>query len=626
MSYNKVNNNSKSISYLDKDFDSLKTSLINLARIYFPDTINDFSEASPGTMFIEMASYIGDILSFYTDAQIQEIFIQHAQQRKNLFAMAYNLGYVPSVTSPSSVELEVFQQIPSNALYEPDYDYALRIAKNSIFKTNNGSNVKFLTQDSIDFSVSSSSDPTELSVWTIDSGTNKPSYYLLKKKVKAISAEIITKTFDIGGPERFKKISLTDTDIIGIESITDSDNNTWYEVPYLAQETIFEEVPNNSYNDPDLPQYGGNSYLLKLRRVPKRFATRFKADDTLEIQFGAGISSGGDTDIIPNPDNVGLGIKDGRSLIDLAYDPSNFLYTKAYGEVPSNTTLTVRYMRGGGVISNVPPNSINRVDTLLATPTKGNLDSTLYQYVLSSVASTNPGAATGGGDGDTTEDIRLNAIASFATQKRTVTKSDYLFRALSMPSKFGRVAKVHLAQDTQISLESSKRISNPNALNLYVLGYDINKKLNNLSYVTKTNLATYLEQYRMLTDSINIKDAYILNMGVNFEIITSNPSNNDLVLVECINVLKNYFNIDKWQINQPVNHSEVINLLYNVSGVHSVPSLSFVNINGVSKGYSNYKYDFDVATRDGVLYPPVDPSIFEVKYPNRDIKGKVKTI
>ena len=195
-------------------------------------------------MFIEMASYVGDILSFYTDAQIQEIFIQHAQERENLFGIAYNLGYVPAVTNPSSVELDLYQQIPADADGLPDYRYAFRVNRNSTFLPNNSSNVSFLIQSSVNFGVSSSVDPTEQTIWSIDSNTNKPTYYLLKKKVRAISADLRTITFDIGSPERFKTLSINDTNIIGIESITDSDNNTWTEVPYLAQETIFEEVAN----------------------------------------------------------------------------------------------------------------------------------------------------------------------------------------------------------------------------------------------------------------------------------------------------------------------------------------------------------------------------------------------
>ena len=622
MAYSSATSDNKTINYLNKDFSDFKGALINLAQIYYPDTVNDFTEASPGTMFIEMASYIGDVLSFYTDAQVQETFLQYAQERENLYALAYTLGYIPVVTNPASVELEIFQQIPANAEGLPDYDYALRIQKNSTFKPNNGSGVDYLIQSDVNFAFSSSFDTTEQSIYSVN-GT-QPDYFLLKKKVKALSAEIETANFDIGAAERFKTISLDDSKIIGIQSITDSDGNEYTEVPYLAQETIFEEVPNTEVNDPDLKQYQNQvPFLLRTKKVAKRFVTRFRSDKKMEIQFGAGATSGDDTTIIPNPDNIGLGIKDGRSLLDIAYDPSNFLFTKAYGEVPSNTTLTVKYLTGGGINSNANANVINRVGSLTIIPSKGGTSPTVFNTAIESIACNNPEPATGGGPGDSSQDIRLNAIANFSAQKRTVTKEDYIFRALSMPPQFGKVAKAYIVQDTQISMDTNKRISNPNALNLYTLGYDYNKKLASLSYAAKVNLGTYLEQYRMLTDAINIKEASVINFKIEFDISVKKGFSNDQVLLNSINSLKSFFNTDNWQINQPINIGDISGLLYTINGVQTANNVTFTNIFGENSGYSKFKYNFDAATRNGTIYPSLDPSIFELKYPNTDIIGRV---
>ena len=626
MAYSTTSNNAgsnKTIKYLNKDFSDFKNDLINLAEVYYPDIVNDFTEGSPGTMFLEMASYVGDVLSFYTDAQVQETFLQYAQERENLYALAYNLGYRPVISNPSIVELEVFQQIPADN-GEPDYRYALTIEKNSEFLPNNSTGVKFLTQDNVNFSFSSSFDPTEQTVYSLEPGGTQPKYYLLKKKVKAISAEQKSTTFSIGAAERFKTLSLDDTKIIGIQSIVDSEGNVYTEVPYLAQETVFEEVPNNEANDPELSQYSAQTpFLLRTKKVSKRFVTRFRSDKKLEIQFGAGATEGDDTTIIPNPDNIGLGIKDGSSLLDKSYDPSNFLYTKAYGEVPSNTTLTVTYLVGGGINSNANANVINRKGTIVAKAREGGLDSTILTYVTNNIEVNNPTPATGGGPGDTAEDIRLNAIANFSAQKRTVTKDDYIFRALSMPPQFGSVAKAYLTQDTQISLDTNKRISNPNALNLYVLGYDINKHLNELSLASKTNLATYIEQFRMLTDAINIKNASVINFKVEFNITVKSGFSNDGVLLGCINSLKSYFNIDNWQINQPIIKGDITGLLYNVDGVLNVNNVSIENKFGENLGYSKFKYNFEAATRNNTIYPSLDPSIFELKYPNTDIIGRI---
>ena len=624
MAYSSATSDNKTVNYLNKDFSDFKGALINLAEIYYPDTSNDFSEGSPGTMFIEMASYIGDVLSFYTDAQVQETFLQYAQERENLYALAYTLGYIPAVTNPSSVELEIFQQIPANSSGGPDYDYALRIRKNSSFLPNNNSGTSYIIKNDVNFAFSSSFYNTEQTVYSV-SGT-QPNYFLLKKKVKAISAEIKTTSFTIGAAERFKTLTLNDSKIIRIQSIIDSDGNEWTEVPYLAQETIFEEIPNIEVNDPTLKQYQNQvPFLLRTKKATKRFVTRFKSNKKMEIQFGAGATSGDDTTIIPNPDNIGLGINDGRSLLDKSYDPSNFLFTKAYGEVPSNTTLTVTYLVGGGINSNTNANTINRLGSLTVLPTKGGTNSTVFNTAVSSIACNNPKPAIGGGPGDSAQDIKLNAIANFSSQKRTVTKEDYIFRALAMPPQFGSVAKAYVAQDTQISLDTNKRISNPNALNLYTLGYDYNKKLTPLSYAAKVNLATYLEQYRMLTDAINIKEASIINFKIEFDITVKSGYSNDRTLLTAINKLKQFFSIDNWQINEPINTGDITGLLYTINGIQTVNNLTFTNLFGENVGYSKFKYNFDAALRNNIIYPSLDPSIFELKYPNTDIIGRVTT-
>ena len=623
MSYSKVNSENKTVNYLNRDYNQLKQQLIDFAKIYYPDTANDFSEGSPGMMFIEMAAYVGDVLSFYTDTQLQETLLEYAQERENLFDLAYNLGYKPQVTNASSVVLDITQTVPAGAT-GPDFTKTLTVKKGSSFLPANNTKIEFLTQEDVNFSFSSSFDPTEISVFSIDPTTNEPLKYLLKKSVKAISGKPVSKVFTVGSPERFLTLNIKDTDIISIESITDSDNNSYTEVPYLAQETVFEEVLNVSSNDPVLSQYNDEvPFLLKTKKVPKRFVSRFKANNSLEIQFGSGISSSPDEEIIPNPDNVGLGINDGRSQLDLAYDPSNFLYTKTYGEVPSNTTLTVTYLKGGGLNSNVPSNTITRTGTL---STRANNAGQSVSDQISSLAVTNPNPASGGGPGDTNDDIRLNAAANFNAQQRAVTKEDYLFRSLVMPPKFGKVAKAYLIKDDQISIETSRRIANPNGLNLYTLGYNSSKQLTNLSVAAKENLATYLEQYRMLTDAINIKNAFVINIDVEFEITTFKNFNNGEVVTNCINELKKFFNIDRWQINQPIIINEIFNVLGTVDGVASIGSVNVNNKFSEVLGYSKYKYDIEQATVNGIIYPSLDPSIFEVKYPNADIKGRVKSL
>ena len=556
MAYTKLSNKSqdKDVRYLNKDFNTFKQQLIEFTKVYYPNTFNDFSEGSPGMMFLEIAAYVGDILSFYTDTQLQESFLALSQEKENLYHLAYAMGYRPKITTTSTTTLDVFQLLPSkivNSTYVPDYDYTLRLNPGSLFASTEGP--IFRLEDRVDFERSSSFDETETNVYQLDNNNN-PQYYLLKKKSKVIQANLKSQTFPVGISEKFLNINLIDKNIIAIESIIDSDGNRWSEVPYMAQDTLFEDIENIGANDPELSQYNSQTpYLLKLKKVPKRFVSRLLADGNLQISFGAGISDKDDEQIIPNPDNIGLGLKDGSSKLNTAFDPSNFLYTRTYGEAPSNTTLIVNYLVGGGILANVSANTITK-NELLDITQKPNLISGIANFIKESIITTNPEAATGGGGEESIEEIRMNTMASFAAQHRTVTKNDYIVRTYSMPAKFGRIAKAYITQDDQLTPLTTEpnRISNPLALNLYVLGYNQRKKLTTLNNATKNNLATYLEEHRMLTDSINIKNAFIINVGLDFEIVTFKSYNNQQVLLECITELKDYFKVDNWQINQPI--------------------------------------------------------------------------
>ena len=628
MAYSKTSNKTqeKDIKYLNKDFSDFKSQLIEYTQNYFPETYNDFSDASPGMMFMEMAAYVGDVLSFYQNTQLQENFLALAKEKENLFNLAYSLGYRPKATNTANVEIELFQLVPAKVSndHQPDMDYALEIKAGTEFISSEGAT--FTSDKDVNFKIDSEFEPTEISVYQIDTVTNKPEYYLLKKKTKASSGTIKTETFDINSFEKFLTLDITDSGIIGIDSIVDSDGNNWTEVPYLAQDITFDAIENIASNDPELHGYNAQTpYLLKVKKVPRRYVTRLLSDNSLQIQFGAGENSVVDEEIIPNPDNIGLMIKDGRSKLDFAYDPSNFLYTGTYGIVPVNTSLTVNYKcNKEGIRANVTAGTINqfgKIDIKHNT----NLNASVLEYVKNSLTVNNEEAATGAGSGDTIEDIRQNAMASFAAQNRTVTKEDYLIRTLSMPPKFGRVAKAYITQDDQISplVSSPGRIPNPMALNLYVLGYNKNKQLTTLNEATKTNLATYLEQHRMLTDAINIKDAYHINIQLEFEIVTFKNFNNQEVLFNCIEELKDYFKIDKWQVNQPIIKSEIFNNIGAVKGVQSVVDVRLNNIANEIQGYSPYKYDLDDATLKGIIYPSLDPSIFEIRFPSEDIKGRI---
>ena len=608
----------KDITYINKDFNDIRAQLINFSQTYFPNTYTDFSPASPGMMFIEQASYVSDVLSFYLDNQIQETYLQYARQFDNLYDLAYMFSYKPKVTGLAVVDVDVYQQVPSKVVGSqtvPDFDYALEIPENTSVSSRSGT--RFNIQEPIDFSVSSSIDPTVTTISQISLG--EPTYYLLKKTRKAVSGTITSTNFTLGNYTAYPTVELNVSNISNIIDILDSDGNRYYEVDYLAQDLVYDSIKNTNTNDPNNYQDGDAPYILKTKSVNRRFTTRFINESTLQIQFGSGKPLQTDEEVTPNPNNVGLGLPFEQNKLTTAYSPTNFIFTNTYGVAPSNTTLTVRYLAGGGVVSNIDANTLNTIDSSTVKFLNPGLNNNITaDFVFNSLAVNNPIAASGGGGGDTIEEIRQNSLSNFNTQQRNVTADDYLIRALSMPSKYGIVSKAFAAK------ASTK---DPDViLDLYILTQDSNGNLTKSSDAIKNNLKTYINQYRMIGDSVNIKDAFIVNIGCEFDIITLPNYNNSEVLTKCISSVKNYFELRRWQINQPIILREITVLLDGIPGVQTVASIDIINKAGTTSGYSEYAYSISGATQGGVIYPSLDPSIFEIKFPNDDIKGRIVSL
>ena len=619
----------KQVNYLNKDFSDFRDNLIEFAKQYFPNTHNDFNESSPGMMFIEMAAYVGDVLSYYIDSQFRESLLAYAEEKRNVYNIAQSFGYKPKTTTPATTILDVFQTIP--ALNEkPDFRYTLTVNAGTEI-TAGSTGATFRTLEDVNFKFSSSYDPREVDIFETDSGS--PTKFLLKKKVKVESGEITTDRFTFGSAEKYSEIKLANPDVIEILSCTDSDGNSWSEVDSLARDTVFEEIENNVDNDPtSVINRDVSPYILKLKKTSRRFTSFINQDDETLLRFGAGVSNNPDEEIIPNPDVVGSNLPGSPSKLGQAFDPSNFLKTEAFGLAPSNTTLTIQYSHGGGIDDNVASGDITSRSSIGFQIQDATLSSTLVQDAKDSVRFTNPKPATGGSSGQSVREVRESALAFYQAQSRAVTKEDYIVRAYSLPQRFGNIAKVHLVQDEQLNIEQEK-VVNPLALDMYTLGFDSTKKLTQLSNVVKENLKTYLSQFRLVTDAVNIKDAYVINIGVKFSILTKVGFNKNDVLLRCVSRVKDFFEIDRWQIGQPIILSDIAYELSLVDGVASiVPPVEnnpnklpiiIENKYKVSDGYSGNFYNIEKSLIDGVLYTALDPSIFEVKYPNTDIQGRV---
>ena len=660
----------KNVNYVGKDFSSLKQNLIEFTKTYFPDTYSDFNEASPGMVFIEQAAAIGDLLSFYQDTQLKESMLMYVTERKNVIALAQSMGYKPKISTPAVTTLTVYQLCPSvfkndgGTRFEVDERFCLKIKDGLEIKSNSNSNITFRTIDGVDFANSGS---REVDVHTRDTNGN-PLWYLLTKKVKAISAsEVSTGVTFAPNETDYPTTTIDDSSIIEITSVVDSnDGSKWYEVPYLAQESIFVEQANI---DGELESYSNIvPYILEVQKVPKRFSIKVNSNNTIDLQFGSGDTRLNDEQILPNTKNVGLGLANSVNRLNQGIDPSNFLKTNTFGIAPAGKSLTIKYLKGGGVESNINTGDLTKIskiqfeEDLLSIPDNLLL---AYNETKNSVAAENLEPAIGGRGSESIEEIRQNALATFGSQNRAVTRQDYIVRALSMPERYGSVAKVYVSPDGEIDNNSPSSIlaspqniaeftniveglkdkskqdiqkelvkyltqkntnigevNNPFAINMYLLGYNGDKKLTQLNQAVKQNLKTYLGEYRMMTDAVNIIDGFVVNIGIDFEIACYQNYNKREVIANCLVQLQDYFNIDNWTFNKPINISEIELILANVEGVMSVPSVKITNLCGGDGNYSPNKYNIEQATKGKMVYPSLDPCIFEVKYPNKDIKGR----
>ncbi len=610
----------RDIKYLNREFSDIRAKLIEYSKTYFPNTYNDFSPASPGMMFMEQAAYVGDVMSFYLDNQLQETFTQFARQTNNLYELAYMFGYKPKATTSAQATISLYQQIPSKLVgneYTPDFDYAVTIGENTTISSLTNPDSTFIIEDKCDFSISSSLDPTQISIYQQLNGN--PQYYLLTKQRNASSGTIKSKDFTFTDFQQFPTVEIESENIIGILDCVDNDGNIWYEVDYLGQEMIYDSISNTNPNDPNYSSDKSNTpFLLQLKKIQRRFATRFTSATNLQIQFGAGNPNDTDELITPNPNNVGIGLPFEQDKLTAAYSPTNFLFTNTYGIAPTNTTLTIRYLTGGGVESNVEAGNLSGIDSSNSSFNIINLDATTATYVMGTLAGTNIAAANGGKAGDTDKEIRENTLMQIASQQRSVTLDDYMVRAMSMPSRYGTIAKAYVEKPTL-----DKQVSTVETLCMYILSQNLNGNLSNATEALKKNLRTYLSQNKMIGDSIEIKNAYIINISIDFEIVVLPNFINSQVILSCIQSLQEYFNLDNWQINQPIITRDLFVRLDRIEGVQTVKDIKFSNKSGISLGYSRYSYDIEGATLNKVIYPSLDPSIFEVKYPDTDIKGRV---
>lgn len=626
----------KQISYLNKSFDDYQSSLQNFVKTYFPQTYSDFSAGSPGSIFIDLASYVGDVLGYYIDSNFRENLLPFTTEISNIIPLAQSFGYQPKPATAATVNADIFQLVPAQGIsanYAPDPRFYIRLSPDAVFATEDFGAINFRTIDEVNFG-----DPTdrELTVYSIDA-FNRPTFYLVKKTVQLVAGTIKTFTANFTTPQRFATVTIPDQNVLDVISVIDGNGATWSQVDYLAQDLILNSILNTNSSTSNTSSSIPPTYNLQIVSTPKRFVVRYDDQFQCELDFGSGVLD--DTDVTINLEPTKIANSEYQTnLGSTTLDPSDFLSSKSYGQAPVGE-LTITYATGGGIESNVPSNTITRVVTVdvLNDPSIFNpQELSVWNSVKQSIAVNNSEPASGGKGQDSVEEIRQNAIAFFNAQNRCVTANDYVVRTYAMPPKFGGVAKAFVVQDEQINnilrdTQGQAPIGGefvidtpgPGIINLYVLGFNQDKQLVTLNDSTKQNLATYLDQFRILTENVRILDAFIITIGVDFRITVFKNFNMQDTLAQCLSQLQDFFNVDNWNIGQPLILNDLYMTIASVEGVQSVLSVTVSNKYAFQDGagYSPFLYDIQNATVDGVIYTSADPSIFFVQNPDIDLRG-----
>lgn len=591
----------RDINYLARDFNSYKNELINYTKKYFPNDWQDFNEASGGMALLEMIAYVSDNLSFLIDRSVNECFIDRAIEPKNIYSLAKNMGYSPKFKSPSLASLEISATFDNSTSSQSVFT----LSKGSRVRTSIQPSVNFEIVDDVDFSSSrnrtSSTPQSGFTTFTV-SGVN------------AISG--ISKTFEttVGVATPFLRVELPDSDINEIVSVESSDGKEWYKVNNLAEETIFYgDLNTDNATKDDTP------YILKLKKVPRRFTVEKSAGNKTSLIFGGGTSSAEDSEIIPNPEDFVLppslrGSPSGFS--PSLVDSSNFLKTGTLGIAPSNTIISINYRVGGGIQSNVGRNTISEYATKIvefANPDIVNTNPSLSRTVTNTLTVTNTEQATGGAESEDLRSIKRNAISAFSAQNRVITLQDYQVRVLSMPANFGSVFRCFARKDPKSNTGVELILSSVNSQNNLVAS----------NGVLKNNVETYIKQFKSFSDTIKISDAKIVNLGVEFGIEPAVGINGSQALLDALLLLKDLLRINNTSFNDEIIISEYVLRIQSLSTVNAVSYFRFVNLNkNNGTEYSDYIYDVKSNTSNGKLKIPAD-SLWEIKFPDRDIVGAI---
>jgi len=597
-------------SYLNRDFNSFRASLTQYGRTFFSDKISDFSENGFAGMMIELNAYVGDVMSYYMDHQFQELDLNQATEPRNIERLIRNTGVKIEGASPAVVDIEFYMEIPAKLVsgeYIPD-PFLLPII-NAGTKLSSSSGIIFSLTEDLDMGerkFSGSLYASYVTMKTDDSGN--PTSFSVMRSGKCVSATTSSETFAI--PNRFKPfrtIILKKANVNEVISIIDSEGNEYYEVDSLSQDTVYKRILNLSNDKDDV------SESIELIPAPRRFITEASVvTRKTTVRFGGGSALSTDDDIMPDPSDLSLPLYGKRkTLSNFTINPNKLLSTTTLGVAPQNTTLTVIYRHGGGISHNVGEGDIRSVNSL-STKFKKSTSSVNVSSIRSSLEVINRSRAAGGEDAPNINEMRGIAISQRNAQMRIVTREDLIARIYSMPNKFGRVFRVGIRSNPY----------NPLASMISIVSRDSYGNLSISPDTLKENLKTFLNQSRLISDAADIVDASIINLGISYGVTVSTNANPESVIQKINSNLKNYFQIENFQIGQPIVTTDVVNIIINTQDVVSLVDLKFSNKTGEIGGnnYSDVSMSISSNTSRGIISCP-GGSIFEVKFPDDDIVG-----
>tara|TARA_R100000664_G_C2759886_1_gene150228 strand:- start:9317 stop:11110 length:1794 start_codon:yes stop_codon:yes gene_type:complete len=587
------------IDYTNREFESIKRDLEGIAKRYYRDSFRDFSEASFGSMMLDAVAYVGDQLSFYLDYNVNESFLDTAYQFDNVLRHGRTLGYKFQGRASTYGKAALYVLVPASATgIGPDRRYIPTIRRGATFSSNTG--LSFTLTENIDFS-----DP-QLPIVTarVDTSTGSPTYYAIKAYGEVVSGFFGSESVTVGSYERFKKINITNPNVTEIISVTDSEGNEYYEVDYLAQDMIFKEVSNKDFRNDNVPA------ILKPFLVSRKFVVeRNRAGVTL--QFGSGDSS--QSDVVADPSTVAVQLFGKDYVTDSTFDPSRMTKNQSFGIVPSNTSLEIIYRATNASNSNLSAGSLNTVTgVVMDFNDEQTLDRSILDTIRSTIEVDNEDPIVGDVSENSTEDIKRQVYDTFPTQNRAVTQSDYENLAYRMPAKFGKIKRVSVQKDP-----NSERRN----LNMFVIAENSFGKLTTANTTLKNNLKTWLNHYRMLSDTVDILDTFIFNFGIEF-IITPNSSVDKFDLLRrCTDTIDKMFSTPFF-IGEQISISDIYSTLSRVTGVLDVVKVKIVSRTGTN--YSNVQFNINQNTSpDGTFIMIPKNVIAELKY-STDIVGKIR--